>query len=82
VIVSPRLAAVAEQSISKIYRGSFGYFFASLPALLAFAAIIEVMLWVLESKRESTISLVALLFVVYAFHRHFLFGETLSVLTQ
>lgn len=68
--------------MSKIYRESFGYFFASLPALLAFAAMIEVLLWVLEPKGESSISFVALLFVAYAFHRHFLFGETLSVWTQ
>lgn len=66
----------------KIYRESFRYFLASLPALLAFGAVIEVVLWLLQPKQESAISFVALTLVAYYFHRHFLFQERLSFSTQ
>jgi hypothetical protein len=65
--------------MSKIYRDSFRYFFASLPALVGFAAIIEVLLWVLQPRSESSATFGALVIVAYFFHRHFLFGETLSL---
>lgn len=66
----------------KIYRESLRYFLASLPALLIIAAVIEGLLWLLEPKRESTLSFAALIFLAYYFHRHFLFGETLSFRNQ
>jgi hypothetical protein len=62
----------------RIYRESFRFFLASLPVLIVYAAIIEVMLWVLQPKTESTVSFVALTIVAYMIHRHFLFDETLS----
>ena len=68
--------------MTKIYRESFLYFLASFPALLVFAALIEVSLWVLQPKFESTISFIALIMMAYFFHRHFLFDETLSFRNQ
>ncbi len=66
----------------KIYRESFRYFLVSLPALLGFAALIEVALWLLQPKSESGITFVALTLVAYYFHRHFLFQETLTLRNQ
>lgn len=68
--------------MTKIYRDSFRYFLTSLPALLAFGAVIEVTLWLLQPKQESAISFVALTIVAYFFHRHFLFQEALSFRNQ
>ncbi len=68
--------------MTKIYRDSFRFFLSSLPALLLFAVVIEGTLWVLQPKSESGITLVALLLLAYYFHRHFLFGETLSFRNQ
>jgi len=62
----------------KIYRDAFRFFFASLPALLAFAALIEITLWFLRPKHESSITFVSLIILAYIFHRHFLFGEPFS----
>jgi hypothetical protein len=68
--------------MKKIYRESFGFFLSSLPALLLFAAVIEGLFWILQPKSEVAGSFVALTFVAYYIHRHFLFGETLSFRTQ
>jgi hypothetical protein len=68
--------------MTKIYHESFRYFLASLPALLAFGAAIEVTLWLLQPKQESAVSFVALTLVAYYFHRHFLFRESLSFSAQ
>lgn len=65
----------------KIYRDSFRYFLTSLPMLLGFAAMIEVALWIFQPKREFAMTFPALVILAYFFHRHFLFGETLT-LTQ
>jgi hypothetical protein len=67
--------------MTKIYRDSFRYFLASLPALLAFGALIEVLLWVLQPKSETSVTFVGLTIVAYYFHRHFLFGEGFSLRT-
>ena len=65
--------------MTRIYRESFHCFFLSLPVLLGFAAVIEVSLWVLAPKHELSITFVASILVAYSFHRHFLFGETLTI---
>ena len=64
--------------MTRIYRQSLAYFLASLPALIAFATVIEVALWTLQPKSETSVSFVALTIVAYYFHRHFLFGEALA----
>lgn len=64
--------------MQKIYRESFRYFLTSLPVLLLFAAIIEVMHWLLQPTHESLTSFGALILAAYFFHRHFLFGEALN----
>jgi hypothetical protein len=65
----------------RIYRDSFKYFLASLPVLLGFAAVIEVLLRVLQPISEIGASF-ALIVAAYMFHRHFLFGEALSSLKR
>lgn len=57
---------------------SCAFFLVSLPALLGFAALIEGLLWLTGSTSETS-SFVALILVAYLFHRHFLFGEALSL---
>ncbi len=64
--------------MTRIYKQSLAYFLASLPALIAFATVIEVALWTLHPKSETSVSFVALTIVAYYFHRHFLFGEALT----
>ena len=63
----------------KIYRESFAYFLSSLPALLFFAVVIEGLLWFLQPRSESSVTFVALTIVAYYIHRHFLFGESLTL---
>jgi hypothetical protein len=63
----------------QIYRKSFAYFFVSLPVLIGYAALIEGLLWLLEPRAEATVTAPALFIIAYFFHRHFLFGETLSL---
>jgi hypothetical protein len=63
----------------KIYRESFAFFLSSLPALLLFAAVIEGLLWFLQPRSESSVTFVALTIVAYYIHRHFLFGERLTL---
>lgn len=65
--------------MTQIYTKSFAFFFASLPALLAFAAVIEGLLWVFRPKSEGVVVFGALLIIAYYFHRHFLFGEGLAL---
>jgi hypothetical protein len=65
--------------MSKIYRESFGYFLSSLPVLMAFAVMIEAMLWVMQPLSGASLSIVLLTAIAYSFHRHFLFGETLTL---
>lgn len=62
-----------------IYLESFRFFLSSLPALLLFAALIEGLLWFLQPRSESAATFVALTIVAYYIHRHFLFGEGLSM---
>lgn len=63
----------------KIYLESFRFFLSSLPALLLFAALIEGLLWFLQPRSESTATFVGLTIVAYYIHRHFLFGEGLTM---
>jgi hypothetical protein len=63
----------------KIYRDSFAFFFAYLPALLVFAVMIEGLLWVLKPKSEGAVTFVVLVFIAYCIHRYFLFGEGLPL---
>ncbi|WP_309663645.1 hypothetical protein [Tabrizicola sp.] len=65
-----------------IYRKSWRYFFASLPALVLFAAVIETCIWYLQPKSESSVTFIALAILAYFFHRHFLFGEAFSLTRQ
>jgi hypothetical protein len=65
--------------MKQIYRDSFAFFLSALPALLAFAAMIEVLLWVLQPRSESAVTFAALAIVAYYFHRHFLFGESMTL---
>lgn len=62
----------------KIYRKAIGFFVASLPGLLVFAIVIEVLLWVLQPNSEGTVSFIALSIIAYSFHRHFLFDEPIG----
>lgn len=64
--------------MSQIYRESFRYFAATFPLLLGIGAFIEFFLWVLQ-PRSDTASSLALIILAYYFHRHFLFGEALTV---
>ncbi|NJS39968.1 MAG: hypothetical protein HC783_14205 [Rhodobacteraceae bacterium] len=66
----------------RIYRESFGFFVNALPMLLAFAALIEGLLWVLQPKSETGATFAALTILAYYFHRHFLFGETFGLRNQ
>lgn len=68
--------------MAKIYRESFRFFFASLPVLLVFAAVIEGLFWVLKPRSETASTFVALTIIAYYFHRHFLFGEMLALRNQ
>ena len=63
----------------RIYREAFRYFLTSLPLLIAFSALAKILLWVLEPKSKSAITLVPLIILAYYFHRHFLFGEPISL---
>ena len=62
----------------KIYRESFRFFRRSFPVLLLIGAMIEILLWVLQPKSETAATTVALVFLAYYFHRHFLFGEAIT----
>lgn len=64
--------------MSKIYRDSFRFFLASLPALILFGAMIEIAFWLTGSTNETVASGTTLL-IAYFFHRHFLFGEQLGL---
>jgi hypothetical protein len=66
----------------RIYRESFSFFVSSLPMLLAFALLIEGLLWVLQPKSETGATFAALTILAYYFHRHFLFGEMLGLRNQ
>jgi hypothetical protein len=68
--------------MTKIYRESFGYFLSSLLVLLLVAFFLEAMLWFLQPSSQMSVSFVALTFIAYGFHRHFLFGETLHLTKQ
>lgn len=63
----------------EIYRASFRYFFASLPALLVFSGVMEGFLWAFQPKHETAIILAPLILVAFLFHRHFLFDEELNL---
>lgn len=63
----------------EIYRKSFAYFFANLVFLVAFAGLIEGLIWVMKPKHESAATLVPLILLAYLFHRLFLFGENLTL---
>jgi hypothetical protein len=76
------LPAKGEQFVTKIYRESLGFFLSSLPTLLLFAFLIEAARWFLVRWSSLVLDLVALNIIAYGFHRHFLFGETLSFRTQ
>jgi hypothetical protein len=65
--------------MQKIYRDAFVYFGQSLPVLVIFAAIIEGLEWFLGPASSGAGSVVALTIIAYFFHRHFPFGETLSL---
>lgn len=67
--------------MSKIYRESLTFFLASLPVLLVGAAVMEGLLWLTGSTSETGFY-VALTFLAYLFHRHFLFGEALTFSKQ
>jgi hypothetical protein len=64
--------------VSKIYRDSFRFFLASLPALILLGAMIEIAFWLTGSTNETVASGTTLL-IAYFFHRHFLFGEQLGL---
>jgi hypothetical protein len=66
----------------RIYRESFSFFASALPMLLAFAVLVEGLLWVLQPKSESSATFAALTILAYYFHRHFLFGETIGFRNQ
>lgn len=68
--------------MTKIYRESFRYFLASLQMLLAFAAMIEIALWIVQPRNETSVTFVALVILAYSFHRHFLFGEPFAAFNQ
>jgi hypothetical protein len=63
----------------EIYRTSLRYFFTSLPALLVFSGVMEGFLWAVQPKNATTITLVPLILMAFLFHRHFLFGEELTL---
>lgn len=63
----------------KIYKESFRFFRTSFPVLLTLAALIEILIWAFEPKAESTAVGVAVIFLAYYFHRHFLFGEPFAL---
>ncbi|MCA0274228.1 MAG: hypothetical protein LCH69_19480 [Proteobacteria bacterium] len=63
----------------EIYRTSFRFFSANFPALLLFAGMLEGLLWAVQPKSEVAITLVPLIILAYSFHRHFLFGEGLTL---
>jgi hypothetical protein len=79
---APTFRTQAERFMTKIYCDSLRFFLTSLPGLLAFAATIEVMLWVLQPRSEGSVTFAALTLVAYYFHRHFLFGENLTLRMQ
>lgn len=61
-----------------IYRKSLGYWYTALPVLLILAAIlVGLELWAAASGRNisSTANSGAMIFIIYFFHRHFLFHE-------
>jgi hypothetical protein len=64
-----------SQNALRVYR-------ASLPALLLFATVIEGLIWLLQPSNPDIILLVPHLLIIYQFHRHFLFGETIPLLRQ
>lgn len=66
----------------ELYRKSWRYFVASLPALLLFAFLLEAALWYFEPKSGTGGTFVALTVIAYYFHRHFLFGEEMAFKTQ
>lgn len=61
-----------------IYNESFRFFRRSFAVLLLLAAVIEMVNWAFESKAGSTAVSVAVIFLAYYTHRHFLFGEPLT----
>lgn len=63
----------------EIYRTSLRYFFTSLPALLVFSGVMEGFLWAVQPKNATAITLVPLILMAFLFHRHFLFGEELTL---
>lgn len=63
----------------EIYRKSIAYIVKNLAFLIAFAALIEGLIWVMKPKHESAATLVPLIFLAYLFHRYFLFGEDLTL---
>lgn len=63
----------------KIYSESVKFFLVSLPALVVFAGAIEWIDWYFH-PRLSSATFIGLTIVAYFFHRHFLFGESLSML--
>jgi hypothetical protein len=68
--------------MKKIYRESFQFFRASLPALLLLGFMLEAAIWFLQPRSESSISMVVLIFIAYYFHRHFLFDEPFGLRNQ
>lgn len=63
----------------EIYRKSIAYIVKNLAFLIAFAALIEGLIWVMKPRHESAATLVPLIFLAYLFHRYFLFGEDLTL---
>lgn len=61
----------------EIYRKSFRFLRESWIVLLLLAVLMAVADLVLDGKQSSGGTLVVYLFLLYYFHRHFLFGETI-----
>ncbi|AMY68168.1 hypothetical protein [Frigidibacter mobilis] len=67
----------------RIYTSSFRLFFSALPLLLLLAVILEGLALMFQGTSGATAGrTIGLLFIAYMFHRHFLFGEPLTLRRQ
>ncbi len=60
-----------------LYRRSIRYYWSTLPLLLGIMAFVGIVKWLLDTEKGTGSSgeTVGQLFIIYMFHRHFLFGE-------
>lgn len=65
--------------MTQIYRDSFRFFRDAFPVLLLMGTVLECFIWYFQPSAEGASTAVALFFLAYLFHRHFLFGEKLHL---